>query len=134
MGLPCKKMIELVTISGERIYTISTEGSINPLPRSSTPQGASSTHSPHISIATQKDIANSIIYLQGSPILVAAGYFKAFNITMWCSLGVYVACMLFVFIFNLHTNLLSILIIQLITNISLLVARAYYIRKFKILR
>ena len=50
-------MIELVTISGERIYTISTEGSINPLPRSSTPQGASSTHSPHISIATQKDIA-----------------------------------------------------------------------------
>ena len=67
-------------------------------------------------------------------VLVAAGYFKAFNITMWCSLGVYVACMLFVFIFNLHTNLLSILIIQLITNISLLVARAYYIRKFKILR
>ena len=79
-------------------------------------------------------VTNSIIYLQGSPILVAAGYFKAFNITMWCSLGVYVACMLFVFIFNLHTNLLSLLIIQLITNISLLVARAYYIRKFKILR
>lgn len=79
-------------------------------------------------------VTNSIIYLQGSPILVAAGYFKAFNITMWCSFGVYVACMLFVFIFNLHTNLLSILIIQLITNISLLVARAYYIRKFKILR
>lgn len=79
-------------------------------------------------------VTNSIIYLQGSPILVAAGYFKAFNITMWCSFGVYVACMLFVFIFNLHTNLLLILIIQLITNISLLVARAYYIRKFKILR
>lgn len=50
-------MIELVTISGERIYTISTEGSINPLPRSSTPQGASKDTQPPYQYSNPKDIA-----------------------------------------------------------------------------
>ena len=74
-------------------------------------------------------VTNSIIYLQGSPILVAAGYFKAFNITMWCSLGVYVACMLFAEDDSLliedeekhkrHTNMYATAVFQLILAIGL---------------
>lgn len=49
-------MIELVTISGERIYTISTEGSINPLPRSSTPK-VPAAHTAPYQYSNPKDIA-----------------------------------------------------------------------------
>lgn len=79
-------------------------------------------------------ISNSIIYLQGSPTLVAAGFFKEFNNSMWWSFAIYIGGIVIVFIFGLYTKLLSILIIQLLTNFVLLIVRGYYIRRLKIFR
>ena len=77
-------------------------------------------------------IFNSIIYLQGSPTLVAAGCFKEFNFSMWISFFVYFVCLSGIFLFHMQSYVFMILILQVITNLSLMIARWYYIRKCKI--
>lgn len=79
-------------------------------------------------------IFNSVIYLQGSPTLVAAGFFREFNRSMWISFFVYFVLLGSIFLFRQQSSVYMIIVVQVVTNLSLMLARWYYIRKCKIFR
>lgn len=77
-------------------------------------------------------IINSVIYLQGSPTLVAAGYYSEFNYSMWFSFIVYFLGLLIIFCFGFIASIYSVIVLQIATNMALLLARGYYIKKLKL--
>lgn len=77
-------------------------------------------------------IINSVIYLQGSPTLVAAGHYSEFNYSMWISFIVYFVGLVIIFCFGLIESIYSVIILQIATNMALLLARGYYIKKLKL--
>lgn len=82
-------------------------------------------------ILTPIVIINSLVYLLGSPILVAAGYFKKFSNSILHSMFVYIILTLFVLIYGV--SIYYILIVQILCSLTLLLSRWYYIDKYKIL-
>lgn len=79
-------------------------------------------------------IIESMVYLQGSPTLVAAGYFKEFNNSMWGSFIVYFIGLGIVCLLPKDYSLYYVLFLQILSSFTLFIIRWYYIHKFEILR
>lgn len=78
-------------------------------------------------------IIESMVYLQGSPTLVAAGYFREFNNSMWSSFIIYCIGLGIICLLPKDYSLYYVLFLQILSSLALFVTRWYYIKKYKIL-